>query len=518
MITFLYVNGQQWSFANSISDAGNNTSTSVTVDNDGNILVCGLFSDTLFMPTGPVLPGGLKDAYFMKFDSMGNILWHIILNGTTQDEIQDVVTDENNNIYLAATISDTVVIDAVQIIVSGNSSTLIKLAPSGSLLWYVSGVGNSYSRNITLDKLGNVYLAGENNDDVTFGALTVTNGAGIYNTFILKCNRQSGQVLDLNMISGSGDYVTYCMLSDSSGDIYLTGYDRPVQDPYGKLFMRRISFNGNTSWQYDMESPGGDCYGYGIALDPFGKVYFTGYIYNNVTFNSQQFGQYGKYKNAVLVKYDTTGTLEWARHYGGTGSEVGNSIACDDSGQVYWTGSFEDSLTIGTSVFYASNNLNTDVFLVKMDSSGSVLWNKNPQGYFDEFPVELALNKSVNTLAITGTLAVTMTFDSLTVSNVHGLDAFVARLYLPGSGSVGVKTIIDNDYVTIYTSDNYLIIDNPNKEQFNYSVTNFNGQLVLNGKLNTGLNKIEKGKFSAGIYTVSVTNDNHSVSKLVFFK
>ena len=64
---------------------------------------------------------------------------------------------------------------------------------------------------------------------------------------------------------------------------------------------------------------------------------------------------------------------------GGTGIDSGYSITVDGSGNVYTTGSFQDSVDFdpGVGTYNLSSNGSNDIFVQKMDESGNFLWAKS---------------------------------------------------------------------------------------------------------------------------------------------
>lgn len=101
----------------------------------------------------------------------------------------------------------------------------------------------------------------------------------------------------------------------------------------------------------------GDDLGTDIALDSAGDLYMTGAYNYNIT------SLFHNSSDVLLVKYDSSGNLLWARSWGGSKEDVGFSDAVDSSGNIYvagWTTSF------GAGGY--------DALLLKFSSSGSVIW------------------------------------------------------------------------------------------------------------------------------------------------
>ena len=79
-------------------------------------------------------------------------------------------------------------------------------------------------------------------------------------------------------------------------------------------------------------------------------------------------------QDVFIVKYDTSGLVQWATTISGTGTDRGLSIATDSTG-VYVTGGYQS-----TSVVTLNNgktlpiSVGLDVFIVKYDTSGVAQW------------------------------------------------------------------------------------------------------------------------------------------------
>ncbi len=67
----------------------------------------------------------------------------------------------------------------------------------------------------------------------------------------------------------------------------------------------------------------------------------------------------------------------WAKSAGGTSNDFGQSIAVDANGNSYVTGSFgSPTITFGSTTLTNSSSGNGDIFVVKYDASGNVVWRK----------------------------------------------------------------------------------------------------------------------------------------------
>lgn len=88
-----------------------------------------------------------------------------------------------------------------------------------------------------------------------------------------------------------------------------------------------------------------------------------------------------------LVKCDSIGTIEWQKCFGGSGEEECFQIACTyDKGFIAVGYTFSnDSDLIGANSHDSSLcNYCSDVWVVKLDSTGAIQWSKNLGGSYDE--------------------------------------------------------------------------------------------------------------------------------------
>src|SRR4029078_2879022 len=84
--------------------------------------------------------------------------------------------------------------------------------------------------------------------------------------------------------------------------------------------------------------------------------------------------------------YSQTPNWVWAKKAVGTYTDHGVAIANDAAGNIYATGWFASPFIIfGQDTLFNSQPNTTDIFLVKYNSDGDVLWARNPYGNEHEF-------------------------------------------------------------------------------------------------------------------------------------
>ncbi len=132
--------------------------------------------------------------------------------------------------------------------------------------------------------------------------------------------------------------------------------------------------------------------------------------------------------DVFLVKYDASGNALWAKTFGGTDGDVGNAVAVDASGNVYITGWFASStISFGTSTLTNAGPGN-DVFIVKLNSSGSAIWAKSAGGSSSDRGYGITVDPSGNVFTTGAFMSATINFGTGTLTNASATnDVFIAK-------------------------------------------------------------------------------------------
>jgi hypothetical protein len=162
-----------------------------------------------------------------------------------------------------------------------------------------------------------------------------------------------------------------------------------------------------------------------IAVDNNGNTYSGGFFrsstmsFGSLTLTNQSDTYY---HDAFIVKYDPAGNVLWGKSFGSSLHEEVNAIETDAAGNSYILGEFASpSVTFGNTVL--TNNGGTDVFLVKLDPSGNVLWAKAIGGTGGEESNALVrdANGDILTLSNSGSPALSVGSSNLTTAGSQDL-------------------------------------------------------------------------------------------------
>ncbi len=166
----------------------------------------------------------------------------------------------------------------------------------------------------------------------------------------------------------------------------------------------------NVQWIKEFGSSGLDNL-QGIACDPSGNVCITGFTEAALSGNSHSGGT-----DMFVAKYDAAGRELWTRQLGTVESDQGAALACDGVGNIYVTGhtsgSFEGKTNAGGA----------DIFLIKLEPSGKILWIKQFGTSESEYGLSVAADYDGNVYVVGDT------YGKLTGTRNYGeADVFIMK-------------------------------------------------------------------------------------------
>ncbi|MCF6159086.1 MAG: hypothetical protein E3K32_11070 [wastewater metagenome] len=253
---------------------------------------------------------------------------------------------------------------------------------------YLGGSRGDFGNGIAVDSSGNAYVTGRTNSAYfpMANALYGSYNGGSDDVFVTKIDA-TGSSLQYSTYLGGGesDYGNEIAV-DSLGNAYVTGRtnstDFPMMnafiDSHGgdyDAFVTKIDATGSRL-QYSTYLGGSrDDWGYGIAVDSLGNAYVTGRT-NSTNFPTANalYGINSGNWDAFITKLDATGSsLQYSTYLGGGKSDYGNGIAVDSSGNAYVAGETYSTDFPTANALYGSHNGYYDVFVAKLDATGSSL-------------------------------------------------------------------------------------------------------------------------------------------------
>ncbi len=509
-----------WAWAKSVGGNSFDSALSVTTDAVGNVYVTGFFgSPTLVFGATILTHAGGGDMYLAKYDASGNVLWAKSAGGIGNDEGLSVTTDTSGYIYVTGRFSSpTIVFGATTLTNSGGGDIyLVKYDASGNVLWAKSAGGNSneMGNSIVTEASGNVYVAGYfSSPTLVFGSTTLTN-AGLSDMYLVKYDA-SGNVLWAKSAGGNKEDIGSSVTSDGSGNVFVTGrFESPTlvfgattltNAGLSDMYLVKYDASGNVLWA---KSPGGQSYnnGHSVTSDASGNVYVTGDFGGTLVFGTTTLSTGAGGGDMYLAKYDASGNVLWAKKAGGNLDDFGYSIATDVSGNVYVTGVFfSATLVFGNTTL--TNAGFRDIYLVKYDASGNVLWAKSAGGTDNDYGASIATDASGSVYVAGYFFSPTLVFGITTLTNAGTgtFDLFIAKL----NTVTGISEIFSNPLFDMYPNPASRDLHIINKELiYKFEVFDLAGQL----QFSTTKSVIDVSNLQPGIYFVKAFSSKGVVSQ-----
>lgn len=303
-----------------------------------------------------------SQALLIKFDSNGNEIWNKTQGPAfSSNTWRDIVIDSSGNLYLAGRAY------------SNHSITIAKYNSTGDEQWNVSwGDTGDNAYGIALDGNGNCYVTGTTSTLAPPGETEI---------LLLKLNN-SGDIQEIVGIDTPGASITKGqgndIVVDGSGNVLITGYTGDDTNDNLIFLTCNNTFEDiqNVTWRV-----GDDAYGTGIALGSNNMVHVVGY-------NSSSSDTI---RQVILRTYTKERILSWMRNwtFGPASKDWGSKVDVNSEGDIYVSGTATVS--------------NTGLLLLKYESTGTLNYTKTWGGINgDDFGEGICVDSSNGNIFITG--------------------------------------------------------------------------------------------------------------------
>lgn len=301
----------------------------VSIDSKQNICDIIVFQDTISISINEKIGSkGAENVIIRKSTALGIRQWYYTLSTKNRVLANDIITDKDDNTYVTGIFIDSLFYNS-NFVLKGSptipNSFIIKIDENGHLLWAREFTSDTSitAKSLSLNLAKDVYISGhyEGNADFNNGFKSVS--AGSNDIFITKLDKNGNTLLAKSIGGTDQDYISQHVL-DKDDNIYLTG-----------------DFRGN------------------IIISQNGKD--TELVPSGLT-------------DIFLIKLSPIGDLIWAKSYGGSGIDAGLSLTLDTKDNIILTGRFSQMVSFGKPELTVQSKGGTDIFLVKLDSSGTEIW------------------------------------------------------------------------------------------------------------------------------------------------
>jgi hypothetical protein len=310
---------------------------------------------------------GIADAWVVKLDSSGNIQWQKCLGGSGYDSANSIQQTTDGG-YIITGMTESTDGD-----VSGNNGSIdawvVKLDSSGNIQWQkcLGGSGDDTADSIQQTTDGGYIVAGATMS--TDGDVSGNNGSA--DAWVVKLD-SSGNIQWQKCLGGSDDDQANSIQQTTDGGYIVAGAtmstDGDVSGNNGSadFWVVKLDSSGNIQWQKclggsDMDSA------YSILQSTDGGCIVAGRTRST---DGDVSGNNGS-SDAWVMKLDSSGNIQWQKCLGGSDVDSASSIQQTTDGGYILAG-----VTESNDGDVSGNNGLSDFWVVELDSSGNIQWQK----------------------------------------------------------------------------------------------------------------------------------------------
>ncbi len=378
-----------WVWGRSAGGTGSEATHALTVDRSGNVIVTGAFFSASIIFGTDTLTKAITNSsaiFVVKYDSSGNVIWARKEGGASYDGGYCLVADDSGNVFLGGMYNGQIY--------------LAKYDSVGNKLWEKkNGGGGGFYSGMALDDTGNVYVCGSFfTQTIIIGNDTLVNPGVGYNDILLAKYDASGNPLWALSSGGiSYDYGNDIAI-DKNGNLILTGsfcssaitfgtvtLTKPTISLESNMFVVELTPAGIGLWGASTGSASlDDDDGYSVSSDSSGNVFVTGRFSSaSLTFGSITIVNHGPLGSMDLyvVKYNSIGNVLWAKSVGGYSDDWGNCGAVDAEGSLLLAGQYRSpQIIFGLDTIVGPVSTQYNILLLKFDTAGNAVWTKQFDG------------------------------------------------------------------------------------------------------------------------------------------
>lgn len=236
-----------WTRAVQAGGSGADAANAVTVDNAGNVTICGGFGSTgAAFGTIPLVSAGNTDVFVAQLNSSGNWTQAVRGGGTNDDAAAALGLDASGNVVITGRFAGSNVdFGSFSLASSAGSSDVFvaRLSPGGVWTQAVraGNSGRDVATALVVDSNGNATVTGQFENAVSFGTTLLTS-AGAYDVFVARLNAAGNWTQAVRAGGVENDFAGAIAL-DAPGNVVVAGQ-----------FLRSTSFGSyslNTSGTFE---------------------------------------------------------------------------------------------------------------------------------------------------------------------------------------------------------------------------------------------------------------------------
>ena len=413
---------------------------------------------------------------------VGEVIFVKSIGGDDKDIIKGIV-EKGSTLYFCGSTRGSYVVDGVAVDANTTQDEYMigKLDLTSKNVQWINTAGKKEARSfcseVDVDSVGNIYSVGTYYTDVNLGSGNLGSN-GDRDIFIAKYN-SLGSLSWARAYGGTAGEELNGMTILESDDVVTSGFFRATVD-FGlgnkvsagdsDAFVFGVNSSGITQFS-NTYGLGGKDYYWDVANDSSDNIYATGEMIGNVDIGGGALSQIGG-RDIFLGKYDFSGNHIWSMNFGVVGDEYTRNLTVNSTGEVFVAGQTKGSFNIGGAGH--TNQGGTDLFLVKVDSSGTLSWAR-AFGSSANDTSEDVIHDSEGNIIIVATFSNTINVGGSDLTSHGGKDILVAKYDSNGNHifSKNYGGVLDDSVQSLkLTSDGNLLLSGSFNGSFEGMVSN----------------------------------------------
>lgn len=185
------------------------------------------------------------------------------------------------------------------------------------------------------------------------------------------------------------------------------------------LFLASAQTKPSINWQKCL---GGDSYDVASAITPQSAINNNGYIVAGLTASANLPGHHGNSADYYVAKLDTAGNVIWQKCYGGSADDRAKAVAITSDGDYVVVGM--SASNDGDVTGHHGNIYTTDYWVIKLDTVGNIKWQKSFGGSEEDEANAVIVTRDGNILVAGSTASV----NGDVSNNNGGTDGWLIKL------------------------------------------------------------------------------------------
>ncbi len=327
------------------------------------------------------------------------------------DEVRGLVSNPDGSILIASSMR--------QAMTNGNDGfNFAKISSNNQLVWTRSvgfNTGQAYLWGACAAHGGGIVAVGA-------AATTTYNSSNRLRIMVVHVD-DNGNIVWVHGYGGNSttiDDIAYQIAPTADGGYVMGGWTSHFGASSNGFYALKISGSGAVQWG-QLFSTSNQEYGRGVAVAPDGSVYVTGYR-SSSTHGSEDF---------MIVKFNSSGSFQWARVQGGSNSDIGRHAAADAQNNVY---------TVGYTRSFGNGD--QAIYLTKTDPSGNLLWANRYEAFLSLY-VENVVWSPANggELLVIGEGSMGSSFYHILILKINPSNGAIIQAVVGGSSASGTTIV-----------------------------------------------------------------------------